>query len=214
MLMHPIEKILQYSFTNKNIFREAITHPSASHTNYQRLEFLGDRVLGLIIAEWLMRHHTLSEGIMAQWLARLTSKEHLAHVGENIKLYPNIISHLSSEHKRLGYENILADVLEALIGAVFLDSNYHTTYTTFIPHLILEDDWFPPEKNAKNMLQEWAQKHHIPLPQYIITQHTTQGFTIECHLSGYDVTRATALQKKNAEFHAAQRMLALISKEQ
>ena len=161
MSTHPIEKKLGYRFIQKNLFQQAITHPSASHQNYQRLEFLGDRVLGLMIADWLMHYHSLSEGMMAQWLSCLTSRDYLVEIGKTLQLYPHIHSHLSSEHKRLGHDNLIADVLEALIGAVFIDSDYSTTYTIFIPHLTQKGHWLPPTQNAKNTLQEWTQKKYF-----------------------------------------------------
>ena len=207
MFMHPIETVLNYRFQDPTLLNRALTHPSASTQHYQRLEFLGDRVLGLMVADWLLRQHDLPEGTMAQWLSELTSKAHLARVGLLWGLLPHIQTHLSKEHEKKSTQTLLGDVLEALIGAVFLDSSYPETCNIFLTRVIDENVWKKGERHAKNELQEWTQKHSQTLPTYTVVSENSKGFKVRCTVEGYPSTHGVALQKRTAELQAAQSML-------
>lgn len=207
--MHPIERILGYTFHTHGLLLSAITHPSAGKNHYQRLEFLGDRILGLMAAEWLMTQNH-SQGVMAQQLSDLTSKHHLARVGAQLELLPHIRTSLPADQKKKATFSLLSDVLEALMGAVFLDADYATTRRIFLPKLIDEGVRRAGERHAKNLLQEWTQKHTQTLPHYQVIQSEGQSFTVECSVPPYPPTYGTATQKRSAELIAAQHMLTQI----
>lgn len=205
--MHPIEKILQYQFKDSALLTLALTHPSAGTAHYQRLEFLGDRVLGLMIANWLMRDHQLSEGTMAKWLAEITSKNHLARIGEHLKIRAHITTHLPQSHEKKCTKNLLSDVIESLIGAVFLDSDFPTASNIFLGSITNPDLWKKGERHAKNELQEWTQKHSHTLPIYTVLKESPQGFRVQCMIDNLPPTTGQASQKRTAEIQAASRML-------
>lgn len=205
--MHPIESLLNYRFHKPSLLRTALTHPSAGHNNYQRLEFLGDRVLGLMIADWLQKDQQVTEGVMAQCLSELTSKNHLARVGKHLGLRPYIKTQLAKEHEKKSTHNLLADVMESLIAAVFLDSGYLETCKIFLHIIVDENLWEKGERHAKNKLQEWTQKHHLELPTYTVIEEKNSSFTVQCSVASYPPTQATALQKRTAELQSAKLML-------
>lgn len=204
--MHPIESVLNYKFKNNLLLYQSLTHPSASSSNnYQRLEFLGDRVLGLMIANWLVMSCNNNEGVMAQYLSELTSKNHLARLADSWNILPHI--RYSFANQKASINNLMADVVEALIAAVFLDSNFDTATEVFIFKLTDDSLWEKGERHAKNKLQEWTQKHQNTLPVYTVLSEDKSGFTVSCSVLGYKDTQATALQKRTAELKAAEEML-------
>lgn len=175
-----IETILGYNFSRPELLREAMTHRSAlhgrgrAHTSNERLEFIGDRVLGLVMAEWLAeRFPQEQEGELGRRLAHLVSQPVLARVAEEIGLGDALS--VSPGEAKAGVKRrgtVLADALEAALGALYLDGG--------LPHAraFVRRAWdgamtrlADPPKDAKTALQEWAQKRGA-MPSYAVTDRS------------------------------------------
>ena len=209
---------LGVAFADTTLLDEALTHRSAGdgeRRNNQRLEFLGDRVLGLIVAERLMRDFAdENEGALAQRLAALVSAASLAEVAGTL----DIGRHLTmapGEEAGGGRANAgnLADACEALIGALYLDGGLAAARD------FVERHWRPlidaqpePPKDAKTALQEWSQARKLGLPQYRMVASTGPDhrpmFRIAVTVEGHGGEEGEAPGKRAAERRAAERMLA------
>ena len=165
---------ISHNFTNENLLEEALTHPSLSKENrnkpnYQRLEFLGDKVLSLVIGECLMKKYpTEMEGDLSKRQAGLVSGEALAEIALKIGL-PEVLQ-VSRGEKNLGGQTNkrnLENALEALVGAIYLDSNYDCVKKFILTFWqdFLEKNTTPP-KDAVSELQELVQIKSKQLPQY------------------------------------------------
>lgn len=173
----PIETILGHRFARPDLPREAMTHRSAasgkgSHGSNERLEFIGDRVLGLVMAEWLAeRYPTEQEGDLGRRLAHLVSQPVLAVVAEAIGLQSALS--VSTGEAKAGIKQratVLADALEAALGALYLDGGLEPA-RTFIRQAwgqAMTEQAEPP-KDAKSALQEWAHKRTRGAPAYSVT---------------------------------------------
>ena len=166
-----IEKVLAINFKNKELIEQALTHPSLSRkgSDYERMEFLGDHVLGLVIAEELYhRFGNENEGQMTKRLAGLICGETLVKVAKNLNLGEHI-KMAQSEESAGGRANKanLENAMEAVLGAIFLDQGIEVA-KKFILGVWrdLIDNMVEPPKDAKSALQEWAQGRALPLPEY------------------------------------------------
>jgi ribonuclease III len=169
------EKRIGYRFKNPALLEQALTHISALSgarnraSSYQRLEFLGDHVLGLVISDMLFRAFAKAdEGEMSRRLADLVRKEACADVGRAIDL--GAVIRLGASEANAGGRSrtaILADVCEAVIGAVFVDGGYPAA-AALIERLWSERMRTParPLRDSKTVLQEWAQARGLPTPAY------------------------------------------------
>lgn len=166
--------VISYQFSQKNLLVEALTHPSLSkenkkQKNYQRLEFLGDKVLSLVIGEFLMnKYPNEMEGDLSKRQAALVSCETLWQVALKIKL--DEVLQLSAGEKKLGgakNKRNLENALEALIGAIYLDSNFGNARNFIMKFWreFLEENIAPP-KDPISQLQEFVQLQSKQLPQY------------------------------------------------
>lgn len=183
-----------YQFGNINLPILALTHRSFdSQYNYERLEFLGDALLGVIVAEALFhKFPNYDEGQLTRMRASLVKEPTLAIVAKNLKL-PDYLILGVGERKGGGRQraSILADVVESLIGAIYLDSsNLETVKQTILPwfeELFTQVETQKVLKDAKSRLQELVQSYQIPLPRYELIE--TQGnaphqvFIVTCSLS-------------------------------
>ncbi|BBI01215.1 ribonuclease III [Buchnera aphidicola (Nipponaphis monzeni)] len=212
-----LQKILGYTFTQKNLLTQALTHRSASNKHNERLEFLGDSILSFVIANALYKYFpNVNEGDMSRMRATLVRGNTLAKIAHEFAL-GKYLKLGQGELKSGGFhrESILANTVEALIGSIFLDSNIIT-----IEKLILK--WYKErlkkispgdtQKDPKTRLQEYLQSKHLPLPSYLIIQvygeAHNQLFTIQCEIVGikeYIVGIGTSRRK--AEQDAAHRIL-------
>src|SRR5579885_971065 len=169
-----LEERIGYGFADKSLLERALTHISAlsggSRTNsYQRLEFLGDHVLGLVISDMLYRAFPkANEGELSRRLADLVRKDTCADVARAMELGPalKLGNSESSAGGRLR-ATILADVCEALVGAVFLDGGYPSA-EALVERFWKERMLKPPRplRDPKTILQEWAQARGLPTPAY------------------------------------------------
>lgn len=204
-----------YVFKSNDLAVEALTHPSSSdQRTYERLEFLGDRVLGLVISEWLFKNYEdATEGDIAPKLNELVSKEACADVAATLGLGAHIIM-AAGEIEAGGREkkSILGDVIEAIIAALYLDGGFDPA-SEFIHRQWKEmfDRADDIRVDAKTRLQEWAQAQALPLPEYIVTSREGPDhapvFTVEVTVEGYPSVEGMGTSKRSAERAAATLML-------
>ncbi len=224
--LQPLAEILGHDFADPGLLSRALTHGSAprrrrgASDDYQRLEFVGDRVLGLIIAERLYRDFPKErEGALAKRFAMLVRREALAEVAAKIGLGPYITISKSEEDVG-GRENpaILADCCEALIGAIFLDGGLEPA-RRFVEaqwQSLIEADLRPPEE-AKTALQEWAQARGLALPAYRELSRSGPDhdptFTVEVSVEDRPPAQGCGRSKRLAEQEAASRLLEALESE-
>ncbi|CAL4321395.1 ribonuclease III [Buchnera aphidicola] len=216
-IINKLQKILGYKFKNKELLIQALTHRSASSQHNERLEFLGDSILSFIIANALYKYFPhINEGDMSRIRASLVCGHTLATIAYEFDL-GEYLQLGQGELKSGGFrrESILANTIEALIGAIFLDSNIYK-----IEILIL--DWYKhrlkkinpinTKKDPKTRLQEYLQAKHLPLPSYLIVkvygEAHNQLFTIHCEISGINENLiGVGSSRRRAEQDAAQHAL-------
>lgn len=221
-----LEAALGYTFTSADLLVLALTHPSMARTRAerdqtnQRLEFLGDRVLGLVVAGMLYEAYPgEEEGAMARRHTALVRRETLARVAGDLNLAV-FIRMAASEEESGGRENaaILADTCEAIIAAIFLDGGLGSA-EAFIRQRwqdLMAEDLKPP-KDAKTALQEYAQSKAMNLPQY--KEISRDGpphspiFTIEASIDNEEAVTGTGSSKRQAEQMAAEELLARLGRE-
>jgi ribonuclease-3 len=220
----PLEAKLGHAFADRALAEEAITHSSYAHelelgAHYERLEFLGDAVLGLVAADFLFeRHREHPEGQLSRLKADLVSAAALAAWAEAIALGEAL--RLGVGEERAGGRakgSLLADVVEALFGAVYLDAGFAAAKRVVTGYL----DWAvvrPVEvraADAKTTLQELSQGRSWDLPVYAVVEESgpdhDKRFTVEVRLRGEVVGRGEGRTKKAAEQAAAATALAAVA---
>jgi ribonuclease III len=211
---------LGYRFADLSLLERALTHSSAVapakriERSYQRLEFLGDRVLGLVVADMLYRRYPKSnEGELSRTLNTLVRKETCAVIARQLDLGPEMV--LGESEARSGgaeKEAILGDITEAVIGAIFLDGGLEAARAFIVSNFeeFLADGQ-ANRADAKTTLQEWAQARGLEPPTYVQVERTgpdhAPEFTIAVDLAGFDRIEANGPSKKIAEHKAAERFL-------
>ena len=211
---------LGHDFASIALLRRALTHSSASSgaASYQRLEFLGDRVLGCAVAAWLYADHDEAEGRLTARLHALVEGHANAEVARNLGVPERLIIESVARTKGLHLsENVLGDVAEALVAALYLDGGWAVA-EAFVrrewaqlladgPRLLID---------PKSRLQEWALKRRRGMPVYVVVDR--QGpdhaprFTVEAGVRGETPARGAGANKQEAEKAAATALLAVISK--
>jgi ribonuclease-3 len=210
---------LDYTFKDPALLDLALTHPSANKTrNNQRLEFLGDSILGAVVATLLYDLFPAEpEGELARRHAGLVRGETLAEIARAIGL-GDALNIAASEAKFGGRDNPsnLEDALEALLGAIYLDGGMSAAEQFILPHLKERaEKTIAPPKDAKTALQEWAQARGLPVPAYNVKSSTGPAhapeFTMEVTVQGYPPAEASAASKRAAEQLAAENLLKIVS---
>ena len=206
---------LGYQFENPGLLRQALTHRSHSTPHNERLEFLGDGVLNCVIASLLYdRFPRLPEGDLSRLRASLVNQDTLSRLAVALDL-GNELRLGEGELKSGGFRrpSILADALEALVGAIFLDGGFDraadTIRTIYAPLL----DALDPDrlgKDPKTLLQEYLQSKRLPLPQYNVVsvkgEAHDQQFQVECVIANLEIRAAGEGQsRRSAEQSAARR---------
>lgn len=214
-----LEAAAGYAFSDRGLLDMALTHASVpkSPCNNERLEFLGDRVLGLVVAEMLYRAFPDErEGDLAKRLTALVQQAALARVAAELSLGSYV--RLSAGEIKAGgvkKDTILADAVEALIGAIYLDGGFGAAgdFVRARWQTLLATFESPPE-DAKTRLQEWAQAKGLPLPEYRVLSRTGSDhspvFEVEVEVKGQGKAAASASSKRNGEKAAAALLLARI----
>jgi ribonuclease-3 len=216
-----LETALGYRFKSEPLLERALTHASVRgggkgrRTDNERLEFLGDRVLGLAIAEVLGEAHpAASEGDLARGYNRLVRGQTCACVARDIGLGAYLIlSESEAERGGRNKETILADAVEALLGAIFLEAGFDKARSV-VRHLWQAHLAVVPQNaaDAKSALQEWAQGQGLALPEYVEIARTGPDhaplFTSEVRIAGMRPARGEGASKRAAEQAAASALLA------
>lgn len=216
-----LEKAIGYQFRDGNQLVVALTHRSFGQPNNERLEFLGDGLLNCVIAESLFAQFPkATEGELTRLRANLVCKQMLATVALKLNL-SDYLQLGQGELKSAGFrrDSILADTVEAIIGAVHLDSNGDQTKAV-IHHLFQEAlssvDAKSVHKDPKTRLQEWLQAQQMPLPVYEVIELSgpphDQHFTVSCRLEQFGEQIGTGDAKRIAEQMAAEKMLEVVAK--
>ncbi len=212
-MIENLEKILSYSYKNKGLLKQALTHSSISSDvdkNYERLEFLGDRVLGLTIAALLYKifpHEP--EGSLSQRHTALVCKETVAMIAKRLELDKYMI--VANEEIR-DNENVLCDVCEAVIGSIYIDSDCDRAIEFVNEHWKeLIDKNVAPPKDAKTKLQEVSHAKGHGVPVYKLEERKGSEhepiFYISVEIDGLSPEKGKGKNKKLAEQEAAAKML-------
>ena len=213
MANQAIERLLKYQFADRGLLEEALTHKSWGGASYERLEFLGDRVLDLIVAGMLFeRYPDQGEGTLAAKISVLVSRETLAKVARKLGL-PDYLRTDSRQGSLTRQDSVVADCCEAVIGAIYLDGGLQSA-RDFVVAL-----WAPLLETepaiAKTELQEWLQGRGFPLPVYRVIKREGPDhepiFTVELTVSRRKPVLAKGSTIRAAEQRAARDMLVQLS---
>jgi len=214
-----LSRALGYRFDNPQLLQAAVTHRSAGSQNNERLEFLGDAVLGYIIAEWLFEQFPdATEGQLSRLRASLVKRATLADIARQLNL-GDYLRLGSGELKSGGFrrDSILADAMEAILGAVVLDSDNGLEQCRACIHRLFASkasELSPGEelKDPKTRLQELLQSRKLDLPAYEVVEVTGkahhQRFAVECRVEAMQQSaRGEGSSRRRAEQAAARAML-------
>jgi ribonuclease III len=209
-----LEQLTDAPLGDESLWLEALTHGSTGEArHYQRLEFLGDRVLGLTIAEWLHELGTGDEGRLSQRLNALVSRDMNARIAREIGLAPHIrLGKQASDDGGRESDNILGDVMESLLGAGFLTQGFPAMRT------LVRRLWagavsgkVGQSKHPKSALQEWAAGNRRRMPEYRLTERSgpdhAARFLVEVSVHAVGEARAEGASKQEAETQAAAEFL-------
>ncbi len=207
-----LDELLDFSINDLSYYYRAFTHGSTGEDDYQRLEFLGDRVLGLVISHQIYNRFAKEpEGRLSQRLNLLVAGKTCAIVAREINVPPHII--LGKQARDDGArdsDNVLGDVMESLIGAIYLDQGLEEARKFIEKHWAdLTNDTV--EKHPKSSLQEWCALHKHKMPIYELVSksgppHATL-FTISVSVKGFDTVSAQANSKQTAQTLAAEKFM-------
>lgn len=212
-----LQRALGHRFTDASLLELALTHRSVGGHNNERLEFLGDALINACVAETLFRRHVeLEEGDLSRLRASLVNQETLAQVARELELGSHLILG-PGELKSGGFRraSILADALEAVVGAVFLDAGFDAARDVILGVLATRLA-APPSteslKDAKTRLQEVLQARELPLPAYAVEsvrgEPHKQTFRVSCSIEPLDIrTEGEGGSRRAAEQAAAGRAL-------
>lgn len=213
-----LQRKLGYQFNDLALLKLALTHRSANSKHNERLEFLGDSILNYIIADALfMNFPKCNEGDLTRMRASLVKENTLSEIARTFEL-GDVLLLGPGELKSGGFQrdSILADAVEAIIGAIYNDSEMQKT-----KEIVLQ--WYndrladirpgDKQKDPKTRLQEYLQSHHKPLPNYIVTMVKgdahNQEFTVSCEIEGLaDQLIGIGSSRRKAEQNAAEKALA------
>ena len=211
-----LEERLGYTFSDPALLQRALTHRSAGNNNNERLEFLGDAVLGCVIADELFRNFPhVREGRLSRLRSSLVRRETLAEIGQQLDI-GDFLQLGPGERKSGGHRraSILSDAVEAIFGAIYLDSDfihsqqcilrlYADRLASLSDKVVLKD--------AKTRLQELLQSRHLELPTYTLLnaggQAHARQFEVLCEVAGQAPCRGSGSSRRHAEQQAASRML-------
>jgi ribonuclease-3 len=205
-----LTELLPVPINEPSLYTRALTHGSTGQPDYQRLEFLGDRILGLVISDMLYhRYVDEAEGRLSHRLNALVSGSTCAEIARLIDLPPHIrLGKQARDDGAQQSDNVLGDVMEAIIGALYIDSGLEAARS------LIERLWGPlietangAPKHPKSELQEWCAANGRKVPEYVITKKEgpphAMRFEITVTVKGFDPISASANSKQAAETAAA-----------
>ena len=214
-------KILGYSFHDLGLLKHALCHRSVGKKSNERLEFLGDAILNFVIAaELFQKYPNMKEGDLSRLRANLVNGDVLAELAREFKLGEYLqfgVGELRSGGAKRN--SILADAMEAVIGAIYLDGGFPEVRNCVVNWFakLLQASAGVAKKDPKTILQELLQMQKLPLPVYTVVTTTgsshAQVFTVECQVTGVtSKTTGVGPNKRRAERSAAEKMLKAIKK--
>ncbi len=199
------------------LYERALTHGSFSSSTYERLEFLGDRVLGLVVARWLYDDFTEdAEGKLSFRFNSLVAGVTCASVGRAIGVTPHIrLGKQARDDGAFDSDNVIGDVVEALIGALYLDQGLNAAEQFIRAHwAALLDGQNSAPRHPKSALQEWAAAHNRRPPVYTVTDRSgpphAPRFRIKVSLGSAGEAEAEGKSKQEAESAAAEALLGML----
>ena len=212
MSLDKLIRQLDYHFSDESLLEIALTHRSVTQKNNERLEFLGDAVLGMVIAEELFtRFPKADEGQLSRLRASLVKGETLAEIALSFEL-GDVLRLGQGELKSGGFrrKSILADAFEAILGAIYLDGGFERCKAIILKHFSSRLELVSPEtaeKDPKTQLQEQQQANQRALPTYEIVdvkgEEHAQTFTVECVVPNMPAVQAQGSSRRKAEQAAA-----------
>lgn len=216
-----LRRELGYAFEDADLLRQALTHRSAPGQNNERLEFLGDAVLDLVVSEYLFRYHAgAPEGDLTRLRASLVNDSSLAALAAELGLGEHLLLG-GGERKAGGHrrDSILADALEAIFGAVYLDGGFEASQSLIekvFGQRLVDLPAAEELRDPKTQLQEWLQARGVGLPDYDLVKVSgaahRQRFEVSCRVDEQAaVTEGVGSTRRNAEQQAAERMLSLLT---
>ncbi|HIF36675.1 MAG TPA: ribonuclease III [Candidatus Thioglobus sp.] len=219
--MEKLQKNIDYHFSDAALLKQALTHRSVNKNNNERLEFLGDSILGCVIShELYLRFPLVDEGQLSRLRSSLVRGQTLAKLAKTLNLSENLVLG-QGELKSGGFrrESIQADAFEAILGAIFLDSDYLTVSAVILKlydGLLNEASPDDSLKDFKTQLQELLQKKGRSLPMYELIKTKGQDhnavFYVSCHIKEFNLTvEENAKSIKRAEQACAESILGSLS---
>ncbi len=216
-LFKELEEILKYNFKDKNLLKKALTHKSYSKDNNEKLEFLGDRVLGLIISKKLLeKFPDEKEGIIDKKFANLVNKKTCVSIGKKLNLNKYLYLGASQKNFERSADKILSDSLEALVGAIYLDGGLKCSekfILNFWENFI--DKSVVTLIDPKTKLQEYSLKKFKKLPKYIFFKKSGPQhkpiFKTEVEVPEAKKIIGTGTSKKNAQQNAAEKLIKFLN---
>jgi len=217
--LNKLQKKIGYTFTNIELLEEALTHSSyndKSNINQERLEFLGDRVLGLVISEYLFNNFNKErEGFLTNKYRYLVQNKKCTEVAKNIKIL-NFLKLGNSEKKKKETlsDSILANSIEAMLGAIFLDSDYQSVRKIILnlwKEFLVDQKILKADISPKNILQELLHANKKSEAEYKLISKEGEdhnpNFIVEVMVSNLGKTNGEGSSIKDAEMDAAERFL-------
>jgi ribonuclease-3 len=219
--INKLEKNINYKFKDINLLEEALTHSSYQKSNlkikknnYERLEFLGDRVLGLVLSEYFFKTFpTANEGILDNYFQKHANQENLFKYAKSINLN-NFLKTQKGDNLE-NKKSILSDVIEAIIGAIYIDTGLKNCKKFIIKNIIDKDlIYSQPLKHPKSILQEYSLEKYKTLPKYSILNKSGNEhkpiFEVSVYIKNNNIVSATGSNLKNAEEAAATKLLNIL----
>ena len=221
LLFARLQEKMGYHFQDVGMLQTALTHksaPQAPHGHYERLEFLGDRVLGLAVSEALYRHFaTEDQGYLTKRFHALVQQNALAQIADRLELSATIITDATKQAAQ--QPSVLSDVVEALIAAIYLDGGTKPAFDfvfRFVDITATSAD--DGDANPKAALQEWAMARGMALPSYQLIGTTgpdhAPEFCVEARLNDTASCQASGASKKVAEQQAARELLRIVKQKE
>jgi len=220
--LNRLQKKINTTFDNPALLEQALTHRSIGQNNNERLEFLGDSILGFVMADEIyMRFPEVDEGIMSRLRAHLVNRDALAEVAKTLTLSDELV--LGQGEMKSGGKHrssILSDAVEAIIGAIYKDKGFTesrawvlSTFSEQLASLTINT----ASKDPKTQLQEYLQARGVTVPTYTVVSTTgldhNQLFKVECRVEGIvDVICSTASSRKKAEQKSASKILEILKR--